>query len=85
MKKRNSVYYTVNVNEQLWHRHIDHLQEREQDEAEWAEDTEYFPNSNPDATDDKDRIPEENAPNPIKEQQPLHNATPPPEDQATVP
>ncbi|KAL5515638.1 hypothetical protein EMCRGX_G000833 [Ephydatia muelleri] len=49
VKQRNSVSYTVYVSGQLWHRHIDHLREREQDEAhvQGAEDAEYFPNRQP--------------------------------------
>ena len=65
VKQRNSVSYTVNVSEQLWHRHIDHLREREQDEAhvQGAEDAEYFPNRQPGSADDQDIITDENAPN----------------------
>ena len=74
MKQRNSVSYTVNVSGQLWHRHIDHLREREQDEAhvQGAEDSEYFPNRQPGSADDQDIITDENAPNLRHEQQPIH-------------
>eukprot|EP00731_Ephydatia_muelleri_P012858 Em0007g168a len=86
VKQRNSVSYTVNVSEQLWHRHIDHLREREQDEAhvQGAEDAEYVPNRQPGSADDQDIITDENAPNLRHEQQPIHDATPQ-EDQATLP
>ena len=86
VKQRNSVSYTVNVSGQLWHRHIDHLREREQDEAhvQGAEDSEYFPNRQPGSADDQDIITDENAPNLRHEQQPIHDATPQ-EDQATLP
>eukprot|EP00731_Ephydatia_muelleri_P004932 Em0002g1108a len=86
VKQRNSVSYTVNVSGQLWHRHIDHLREREQDEAhvKGAEDAEYFPNRQSGSADDQDIITDENAPNLRHEQQPIHDATPQ-EDQATLP
>eukprot|EP00731_Ephydatia_muelleri_P037281 Em0434g7a len=86
VKQRNSVSYTVNVSGQLWHRHIDHLREREQDEAhvKGAEDAEYFPNRQSGSADDQDIITDENAPNLRHEQQPIHDATPS-EDQATLP
>ena len=86
VKQRNSVSCTVNVSGQLWHRHIDHLREREQDEAhvQGAEDAEYFPNRQPGSADDQDIITDENAPNPQHEQQPIHDAIPQ-EDQATLP
>ena len=86
VKQRNSVSCTVNVSEQLWHRHIDHLREREQDEAhvQGAEDAEFFPNRQRGSADDQDIITDENAPNLRHEQQPIHDATPQ-EDQATLP
>ncbi|KAL5515893.1 hypothetical protein EMCRGX_G001138 [Ephydatia muelleri] len=85
VKRRNSVSYTVNVSEQLWHRHIDHLRKRERDEAhvQGAEDAEYFPNWQPGSADDQDIITDENALNLRQEQQPIHDATPQ-EDQATI-
>eukprot|EP00731_Ephydatia_muelleri_P035695 Em0149g1a len=86
VKQRNSVSYTVNVSGQLWHRHIYHLREREQDEThvQGAEDSEYFPNRQPSSADDQDIITDENAPNLRHEQQPIHDATPQ-EDQAILP
>ena len=66
VKQRNRLVSVSYVSEQLWHRHIDHLREREQDEArvQGAEDAEYFPNRQPGSADDQDIITDENAPNP---------------------
>ena len=56
--------HTVSINEQMWHRHTDHLREREINEDEWSGDTEDLQQESLEAADSQDRIPEESLANP---------------------
>lgn len=48
----------------MWHRHTDHLREREINEDEWSGDTEDLQQESLEAADSQDRIPEESLANP---------------------